>query len=265
MSKKKQPSVEDIINGYQKFHHKTGKGFKERIKKFEEFNDPENIHGQQLIHHAHYTLFGKPSDLKTYPGAYNEAYKVLDRIVEDDNDKLENEDKLAEIMETYTNSFLQQAMGSKFKETIAYAEKEGKLSKKDLRDFKGQLLGRYHVDERGNPINILHDQYIKGLKGKNKLELIEHLQNLSEKMKRTYSTHLLQQASEGLISDEDRLDMAKYITPIFKERGWKHKHSHITRSAEDQAQHYSLLLGGASKELQERGYKPTKHEKKDKE
>ena len=35
--KKKSESVEDIISSYQKFHHKSGKEFKERIKNLRHF------------------------------------------------------------------------------------------------------------------------------------------------------------------------------------------------------------------------------------
>lgn len=133
---KKPKSVDEIVSDYQKYNYSSGKKFKERIKKWEEFHDPDNIHVQQFIHHAHYTVFGKPGHEKEYPGAYNEAYKVLDKHVKDDNDKLEDEDKLAQILETYTDTFLQKAMGNKFKEAMEHAEKELKLSKKEMRDRK---------------------------------------------------------------------------------------------------------------------------------
>ncbi|MEK6951366.1 MAG: hypothetical protein AABX13_06610 [Nanoarchaeota archaeon] len=263
MAKKKEQTVEDIINGYQKFHHKTGKSFKERIKKFEEFHDPDNIHAQQFAHHAHYVLFGKPTDAKTYPGAYNEAYKVLDKHVEGDNDKLEDEDKLAEVLERYTDTFLQNALGGKYKEIVAHAEKEGKLSKKDLRELKGQLLGQFAADDEGKYINPLSDQFIKDLKGKKKVEIINVLQEIADKMKDNYTARLHNKALEGLISEDDRLEMAQYIGPIFTARGWKHKKEHIFRSAHEQAGHYGALLQGQGKTLQERGYKPVKYEKKD--
>jgi len=263
MVKKKVESVDDIVSGYQKFHHKTGKSFKERVKKFEEFNDPENIHRMQFLHHAHYIVFGKPTDLKGFPGAYNEAYKVLDRHVAEDKDKLEDEDKLAEILETYVDSFLQNAMGDKFKDILTHAKENG-LKKKELKELKAQLMGQYYTDSEGKPINILSELYIKGLKGKKKIELIEELKNLSEKLRDNYSNHLQQKAVEGLISEEDRLDMAKYITPIFKKRGLKHEKPHITRSAREQEVHYSLLLQGATQPLIEKaGYKPTRIKKEE--
>jgi len=264
--KKKAKSIDEIVSDYQKFHHKAGKSFKERIKKFEEFNDPENIHAQQFAHHAHYTVFGKPGKEKEYPGAYNEAYKKLDKHLEADADKLEDEDKLAEILETYTDTFLQKAMGDKYKKTMEHAEKEGKLKKKELRQFKGQLMGTFYRDERGNPINIMDDENLKELKGKKKLDLIDELRNISEGVKKSYTSFLQQKATEGLISEDDRLDMAKYITPIFEERGLKHEKPHITRSAIEQASHYSALIhGGAETLMKQAGYKATKYEKKDKE
>lgn len=267
--KKKAKSIDEIIAEYQKFHHKAGKDFKDRIKKFEEFNDPENIHAQQFAHHAHYTVFGKPGKEKKYPGAYNEAYKKLDKHLANDDDKfdkLEGEDKLAEILETYADTVLQKAMGDKFKKTMEHAEKEGKLNKKELRKFKGQLMGMFYKDERGNPINILDDENLKDLKEKKKLDLIDELREMSEGVKKSYTNFLQQKAMEGLISEDDRLEMAKYITPIFQERGLKHQNPHITRSAAEQASHYGVLLhGGTETLMKQAGYKPLKHEKKDKE
>lgn len=264
--KKKPKSIDDIITDYQKFHHKFGKSFKERIKKFEEFHDPENIHAQQFAHHAHYAVFGKPGKEKEYPGASNEAYKKLDKHLEDDADKLEDEDKLAEILETYTDTFLQTAMGDAYKKTMEHAGKEGKLNKKELRRFKGQLMGQFYRDEKGNPLNLLEDENIKELKGKTKLDLIEELRNISEGVKKGYTSFLQQKAMEGLINEDDRLEMAKYITPVFQERGLKHKNPHITRTAQEQALHYQLLLRGANNVLIEKlDYKPLKYEKKVKE
>jgi len=262
---KKPKTVEEIIADYQKFHHKTGKDFKDRIKKFEEMNDPESLHARQFSHHAHYTVFGKPGKEKEYPGAYNEAYKKLDKLLADDADKLEDEDKLAEILDTYANSFLQIAMGSSFKKTVEHAEKEAKLSKKELRELKGQLMGQFHIDDQGNPQNILSDQYIKGLKGKKKIELVDELRGMSEKVKESYSSFLHDKALEGLLSEDDRVEMAKYITPIFEERGFKHKKAHIMRNVREQQSHYGVLLAGNPESiLQKNGYKAVKYQKKEK-
>jgi len=265
MAEKKKPkTVDEIVSEYQKFHHKAGKGFADRIKKFEEFHDPENIHGRQFALHAQYTLFGKPGKEKEFPGAYNQAYKVLDKFLEDDNDKLEDDDKLAQILETYADNVLQKTLGeSTFKKFMENAEKDNKMNKKELREFKGQLLGQFHPDGEGRPGNIFAENYLKELRGKKKIELIEHLKTLSERVKETYSSHLRNKALEGLISEEDRLDMAKYITPIFQERGLKHKKPHIVRSANEQASHYGALLqGGTETLMKEAGYKPLKYEKK---
>lgn len=267
--KKKPKTVEEIVSDYQKYHHSSGKAFKERIKKWEEFHDPDNIHVQQFIHHAHYTVFGKPDDLKSFPGAYNEAYKVLSKHVKEDDGKLEDEDKLAQILETYTDTFLQKAMGDKFKEAIEHAEKELKLSKKDMREMKGQLMMQYYAeeDEEGHlrSKNILTEDYVKNLKGKKKVELISKLQKIGEGTKSRYWQVLAGKSMEGLLTEEDRIDMAKYIHPIFQERGFKHKYSHLTRSVEEQAKHYGLLLRGEGKQLQEKeGYEIIKYKPKEK-
>lgn len=260
--KKKSKTVDDIVNDYQKFHHKAGKKFKDRIKKFEEFHDPESIHGIQLAHHAHYTLFGKPGD-KDFPGAYNKAHQVVDKHFESDDTKIKDQDKLTEILETYVDSFLEKAMGSKFKEIIEHAKKDG-TDDKQLRLLKGQLMGQYHTDKNGRPINILTDEYISQLKDKKKVFVIEHLKGLSSEVRKDYTSRLQQQALEGLFSEDDRVDMAKYITPLFKKRGWKHDRSHVTFSTDEQSQLYSLLLDGNSEQLKKVGYKIIKPEEKKK-
>ena len=263
--KRKSKSIEEIISGYQKFHHKTGKDFKDRIKKFEEIHDPENLHARQFLHHAHYTVFGKPGSEKEYPGAYNEAYKKLDKHLGDDADKLEDEDKLAEILETYTDTFLQKAMGDKYKNTLEHAGKDSKLNKKELRELKGQLMGQFHTDDEGRPQNILSDQYIKQLKGKKKIELVDELRGMSERVQKSYNLFLHNQALEGILSEDDRLDMAKYITPIFEERGFKPKKPHIMRTVREQQSHYgALLAGNPENSLQQAGYKAMKYQKKEK-
>jgi hypothetical protein len=147
---------------------------------------------------------------------------------------------------------------------VAHAKKNG-MDAKDLRELKGQLMGQYHTDERGTPINILDDQYIKELKGKKKVYLIEHLKSLSQDVAQSYAGYLQRKATEGILSEEDRLDMAEYITPIFKQRGLKHKKAHITRSVGEQSLHYNLLLRGSTQTLIEKvGYKPMKPEEEKK-
>ena len=261
---KKPKSVDDIIAEYQKYHHRSGKSFKDRIAKFEEFHDPENTHAAAFAHHAHYVIFGKPGADKDYPGAYNKAHLTLEKHLKEDGDKLTDEDKLAEIMESYVDTFLEKALSGKFKEIMKHASSEG-LDQKKLRELKGQLMGRYLTDERGAPIDILSSKYLKNLKGKKKVDLISHLRGLGEQIRDSYTSHLHQEAIGDLVSEDDRLDLAKYISPIFKKKGLQHEDSHITRSAREQASHYGALLQGGTETLMKKaGYKPVKEEKKDK-
>lgn len=125
-------------------------------------------------------------------------------------------------------------------------------------------MSKYYANDQGHGINMLTDQYIDRLKGKKKVEIIEHLRAIGEQTKNIYATHLTQAALEGLIRDDDRLDMAKYIAPIFEEKGWKHKQGHIFRSTEEQAKHYGALLQGAGDELKKVGYKPVMKKKEEK-
>ena len=160
------------------------------------------------------------------------------------------------------DTFLEKAKPG-YKEGIKRAKKEGSLSDKDLRNLKGQMFGQYHTDDEGRPINVLNEQYIAArFKGKKKIELVAELQGLSEKVKEGYAGHLQQKALEGLVEEDDRIDIADYIRPIFKERGWKHKDDHVLRAANIQASHYGALLLGAGDQLKKSGYKIIKYEKK---
>ena len=51
-------------------------------------------------------------------------------------------------------------------------------------------MSQYHFDDRGNPINILSDENLKKLKGKKKLDLIDELRNISERVKNSYTSYL---------------------------------------------------------------------------
>lgn len=272
MADKKPKSVDDIVSDYQKFHHKLGKSFKDRIAQFEKLHDPENIHMQQFQMHAHYTVFGKPGSEKDFPGAYNAAFKTLDGLKNKDGqklgdgDKIDNEDDIAKIIESYVDTFLQKAMGDKFKKHIEQAKKEG-IKDKELRKLKGALMSMYHTDENNRPLNIFESNYIKKLKGKKKIKIAAELQGLGSKLVQGYTSHLKEKALDGLVSEEDRLDMATYITPVFKDRGLKPEDSFLTKSAAEQARDYGLLIQGGSNILQEKlGYEvsPPKKEKKDK-
>ncbi|PIN74041.1 hypothetical protein COV20_02940 [Candidatus Woesearchaeota archaeon CG10_big_fil_rev_8_21_14_0_10_45_16] len=258
--KKGSFSVDDIVNHYQSHHHSTGKPFTERIQKMEEFFDPENIHGKQLAHHAHYTLFGKGSDMHNYPGAFNEAEKVLSANFQD-GDKIKDEDKLTEILEKYTDTFLDQAMGDSYKELMSHHD-IGEISKEEVRKFKGALMSRYARDREGNPINLLSEEHIKGLKGKKKIDVVGYLRGISEQVRESYAAHLTNKAISGLVSEEDRIDLADHVSAAFRERGFKNEKPLITLGISDQISHYGALLQGG--DIQQFGYKPMEKDKKGK-
>ncbi len=266
---KKPKTVDDIVSEYQKFHHKLGKSFKDRISQFEKLHDPENIHMEQFQMHAHYTIFGKPGSEKDFPGAYNAAFKTLDGLKNKDGqklgdgDKIDNEDDIAKILESYVDTFLQKAMGDKFKKHIDQAKKEG-IKDEELRKLKGALMGMYHTDEQGRPVNVFEDKYLKKFKGKKKIKLAGELQKLGGELVQGYTSHLKDKALEGLVSEEDRLDMATYVTPVFNDRGLKPENSFLTKSVAEQARDYGFLLQGRSDILQQKlGYDASKPQKKE--
>lgn len=258
MTKNKFKTVDEIIAHY---HKSRGKSFEERIGKFEELHDSENIHQQQLSHHVDYTIFGKPGSEKDFPGAYNEAYKVLDKAAEHDDDKIDDEKKLTEIIERYVDTFLEKAMGSRYKETIEHAKSQGQ-SDEDIRNLKDQLFGQYHTDDNGRPIAVLSELAIKKrMKGKKKIYLVDYLKSIAERNKKAYSAYLGQKITEGLFSDEDRLPMAQYIRPKFEEKGLFHKDDPVMKDHGTQLAEYQLLLVGKHDDLIGKlGYKHKKEE-----
>ncbi|PIZ51006.1 hypothetical protein COY27_05110 [Candidatus Woesearchaeota archaeon CG_4_10_14_0_2_um_filter_33_13] len=264
--KRKPKTVDDIVAEFRGFHHEKGKAFKDRVAAFERFNDPEAIFGQQFAHHAHYAIFGHPSDPKGFPGAYNVAHKTLDKHAAADEFKLQDEDKLAEILESYVDTFLQKAMGKRFEKFVAHAKKI-KMDKKDLREFKGQFMSKYYSADGRNPTNILSSGYIKSLKGSTKLDVIDRLRSIGETTKKFYTANLVNEAIGGIFSDEDdRVDLAEYLTPKFEKAGWKHDKPHVWRDTKEMSQHYSALLSGNQGDaLQKSGYtySAPKEKKKD--
>ncbi|MCK4521110.1 MAG: hypothetical protein KAU20_00930 [Nanoarchaeota archaeon] len=258
-AKKKPKSVEDIINDMQSVRDKP---FKDRITKFEEFHKPEAQHGLRFQQHAEYAIWGKPSDRKNYPGAYEHAYQKLDSLVKEDDAKLEKEEDILSILELYVDKFLEKAMGNKFKEALEHAKEES-LSDDDIRDMKNTFIANYLRDERGNPIIYLNKDEAKKHKGKTKMEMIEHLRGMGEEIVKSYHSYLTKKATEGLIKHYDIPDLAKHVKPKFEDAGFKPDDHYLTKSHARLEAEYSALLKGAGETLQKFGYKKITKEKKD--
>ncbi|MBW2996529.1 hypothetical protein KY332_04485 [Candidatus Woesearchaeota archaeon] len=254
MAKKKDKSVEEILAEHHGMH---GKPFDDRMKKFEEFHDPDKGHQLRFAQHATYVVMGKPSDRKNYPGAHEESYKVLDKSAENDTDKIDDIEKITEILEKYVDTFLEKVHGKEFKEMIAAAEEDG-LSKEEIREMKGQEFQRYHRGEKaGETIeNILDEKYIKKLKGKKKMELIEELKEIAANSQKMYAMYLIHKAGEHLIEPTDKFNLHKYTTPIFEKAGFEHEDSPLTRSPFDVANDYAAFIRGF--DMSQIGYKRRK-------
>lgn len=253
--KKKKPmhqTIEDILNDYGKHHHKAGKDFSARMKKFEEFHSKDSIHAQLFEEHAYNTVFGNSAE--GYTGAYHAAYKHVASMEE--KDKI-TEDVLKKMLESYADSLLEKAIGKAYQDMIKHAKESG-MSDSDIFDFKGQLMGQRITDERGNPINLLDKEHINKLKGKKKIEVVQALRNISDKVVDSYKNYMIGESLGGLFGEDDRTAMSKYITPKFKEAGFAHEKPHIWRTSGEQASHYALLLQGATESLQKAGYKMNK-------
>lgn len=256
----KKSTIDKIIENYQGHHYRKGKTFEERIKKIEEFYDPENTHQLELSQEVDYIIDGKPDDRENFPGAYDKAYNVLAEHLKEASDKLEDEEKgkaeekITEILEAYVDAVLEKAMGEKFSEILHHAESEG-IKKEDIRKIKGRLFSQYHRNEKGEPIDVFNDKYIKALKGKKKVELIEELKGLADVTRKSYTQYLKEKAVEGLISGHDTLEMVKYLQPKLEKSGYTPKEHLLTKSMQELEVAHQLLLQGATDQLRKLGYK----------
>lgn len=254
----KPKTVDDIVNEYRKFHHATGKAFNERVAKFEEFWNPDAKHIQKFAHHADYVVNGHPSDKEKFPGAYQKAHQTLFKHLKNDEDILKDEDKLAEVMETYVDSFLEHAVNG-YKDRISHAESEG-ATKEEIRALKDQLMSKYHVGKDGRPIPILDPRAIKELASREmtRLDLVDHLKQMGERTKNRYVQVLMSDSYSGLLGEGDELDMAKYLAPKLTDAGLESHDSLATKSIHELVDHYSKLVRGNKEELRQIGYKTLK-------
>jgi|SRR3989344_724955 len=261
----KEETIDQIVNRYHEFHQARGKSFKERMGAFEKFHDEDNIEGQRIRTHAQYVAFGNPDNRQEFPGAYDLAHRKLSEFAPNDGDKLEDEDQLAQILESYVDNFLGKTMGERFDKVMERAAKELKgdkenlsaKDKKELRALKGQLMSQYYSEDGEHPTNILHEQYISALKGKKKVELIAKLRNIGETSSQLYAGKLQMDILGNLFSEEDRYVMAEHLGAQFKKKGWKHKKlDHVFRDVGTQTEHYTHLLHGDGDKLKKVGYKP---------
>ncbi len=256
----KKSTIDRIIEHYQSHHHTKGKPFEERIKRWEEFYDPENTHQLELSQEVDYIIDGKPDNRENFPGAYEKAYNTLAKHLKEAGDKLEDdgkvkaEEKVTEILEAYVDEVLQKAMGEKFSDILKHAESEG-IKKEDIRKIKGRLFSQYHRNEKGEPIDVFNDRYIKSLKGKKKVELIDELKGLAEVTRKSYTQHLQEKAVEGLTSEHDTLEMVKYLQPKLEKSGYTPKEHLLTKSMEELEVAHRLLLAGAADQMRKIGYK----------
>tara|TARA_Y100000310_G_scaffold343592_1_gene451988 strand:+ start:1974 stop:2801 length:828 start_codon:yes stop_codon:yes gene_type:complete len=256
-------TVEEIIAGYRKYHHATGKKFKDRVKKFEGFFDEDNIDSNTIALHAQYVVQGNPEDNKSFPGAYQVAHRKLGEFAKRNGDKIEDTDQLASILESYVDTFLQHALGDKFKKIMGRAEKkakkkEGELTKKSkvaLRELKGQLMSQFYSEDGKTGKNILTDSYLKSLEGKKKVDLIGKLQQIAQGSQEMYTGWLQGKAIGDLFSEDDRYEFSEHIGDRFESAGWSHKKDHVHRTVDTQSQTYQHLLSGSADKLKKMGFK----------
>ncbi len=246
-------SVDEIVGEFQKFKKSGGKPFKERAKKFEEFFDPEKFYSALIAQHAEYIARGKPSDLTNFPGAYNVAYRKLEEKVSGNYDKVEDDELLKEIIESYVDTFLEGAATEKLEKAMRIAEEKG-LSKEDIQKMKGNLFAQYHMTERG-ALNPLSDDFIKRLKGKTKIEIIAELSGLANTSINLYSQFLTNKATYDIFDSDDQIDLAEHYAPRFEKEGWKHDDHILTHTYDKLISSIQHLLTGNGKELEKAGYK----------
>jgi hypothetical protein len=247
---KKHKDLAEIVNEgagavVKYFQEVSASDFKTRIKRFEEFHDPDLNIRDLFSQHAGYIARGNPEDREKYPGAYEVAHKHLGTLAKKNTDTL-NEDQVREVLQKYVEQFLKSTHPG-FDKMMAQAKKEN-WDKKHVRDTLGDLFGSYHKDpETGKGTNPLNDSYIKELAGKAKLRLIKELSGLAAGTQQMYTGFLIRKATEDLLKQpEDHNEFTGHVASRLKDAGLQLPDNaplHI-RSVDQLTRDYSTLLSG---------------------
>jgi hypothetical protein len=206
-----------------------------------------------IFQHVEHVLTGHPSD-KKLPGAYREAYKILDKAVKGRDETVNDEKLLLNIIEKYVDTFLEAEFGKEYTDRMQMLKEEG-ADAEAIRDEKARMFGRFYHDEQGNPINILKKNYIKKLKGKRKKDIVSELQNIVEGQTKIYAGYLMGDLTGELIIDEERSKFAKHIKKKFDKKydpDAPYSSKHVNKLKGE----YGLLITKDEPELKKRGYKP---------
>ncbi|MBI2580867.1 hypothetical protein HYV85_03595 [Candidatus Woesearchaeota archaeon] len=259
---KKKVTLDDVVNQsageiVEYFQSHTSADFKTRMAKFEEFHHPKHEIPEIFGQHVENVVRGNPDDREKSPGAYDIAYKKMASMLKGRFDKLENRDDALAIIEAYVDQFLTKAHSNRFEEAMKHAKEEG-LTPDQIRSMKGVYFMMYHPpDQRtGRRLNPFSEEFIKGLVGKTRLKIEQQLRAMANSSVSAYSQYLISKATEGLLKEEEHLEIAKYVGGKFKSAGFHDPtRPSLTKTVDDLVADYSTLLQGGN--LQERGYEKT--------
>ena len=249
----KRESIENILdkNGSHisnYFADLSAKGnFEERLKAFRDFHNPSYGFKDKLKDHSRYVVEGHPDKPDEFPGAYNSAKNVLDKIV-GDYDAL-GKDKVTEVMETYVDKFLDHLSETKnhVGKDLEEAKKKGPES---LREVKGQLFSKYASR------NLLHKDEIDKNVGKTKSEVVKYLDNVSEETADAYLSVLEESVEDLLSNEEDSSKLAEVMEKEFEI--YDHKESLPEKGIKQLRTEYAAHLKSDRKALAEHGYQAPK-------
>ena len=255
---KKEPTIDDVVNKsateiISYFQSHTGKNFKTRIGKINEFHNPKYEIINILSDHVESIVQGNPDDRKKFPGAYNVAYEMVTKFAKGRFDRVNKLDDATAIIEAYVDQFLKQAHESKFDEAMKKAKAEG-LDAESIRNMKGELFSMYHVDpQTGRGLNPFEPGFVKGYVGKTRMGLVKRLKSLAQTSQQRYTQYLASEATSNLVRQTDHVDLASHVhQEIYKKAGLTHPEHPLTKRFGTNLEDYVTYLSAG--DMKERGF-----------
>ena len=225
--------------------------FEERLGALRDFHNPSYGISDKVKAHSKYVVDGHPDNPEEFPGAYNSAKDVLDKIA-GEYDSL-SRDQVAQVMEAYVDQFLEHVYEHDSDAARQLDEaRENREDPEALKRIKGEIFSKYASK------NILEDEEISGNTGKTKNEVAEYLSDVSKETAEAYSSSL-EQTAKNLMGreEEDTSKLAEIMKEEFQEK-YDHEQDLTKKGIEQLATEYIAHLKGDKEALAEHGYTPKK-------
>ena len=239
----------DITEYYRGY---AGKPFEERAIKFKEFFDPNNNVLLMLGQKAEDAVYGAVGHNK---GAFHAGLETLNKYATHDYAVINNIDQMTEISESHVDAFLSTYLGHDKWHEVQHDIEHAGLSKEDSRKFKGNLFSQYTPAGRdGRRVNPLDPEFIKNnLLGKKKTEIRAALKEISDITQENFTGYLIGKATRNLITEDDYIDLGKYVAHQTEHEGYEHTNHPMTHDYQALIQTMQQMALG--RDLKELGYR----------